>query len=342
MKHSAQLEREAERSRADVEETLEELRSRLRPGQLVDQLVEYARDGAGAEFYGNLKRQVAENPLPVTVIGAGLAWLALASNSSHPRRARSSLNVPSSDYGTIRDRAYGTVRDAERRAGALTDRVSGTVSSSMESAGDAMSDMARTASDTARRSTARLRDAASNVGDRVSSAYTGASDAASRTTHAFAQSVSSAGHSLADSGRSFADFCREQPLVLAGIGVALGAALGAMLPSTETEDRLMGDTADRTKERVQGMVGEQVEKTKALAEEAADKAIAGAQETVNKALESADAAQSESREAQPDGSSDEGRVQAATVEGDVEWTTRDGSGRAADTGYPPGERPSNG
>src|SRR6516164_1582259 len=35
--------------------------------------------------------------------------------------------------------------------------------------------------------------------------------------------------------------CRDQPLVLGGIGVALGAVLGAILPMTEAEDRLMGD-----------------------------------------------------------------------------------------------------
>lgn len=336
MKYSAQLEREAERSRAEVEETLAELRGRLRPGQIVDQLVDYARDGAGAEFYGNLKRQIAENPLPVTVIGAGLAWLALSSNSTHPRRARTG----SVDFGAARERAYGTVRDAERRAAALGDRISG----SIESAAGEISDAARTASDTARRSTARLRDAATSagatVGDRVSSAYVGATDAASRATHAAVQSVSSAGHSLADRSRSFADFCREQPLVLAGIGVALGAALGAVLPSTETEDRLMGDAADQTRDRVQSLVGEQVDKAQSIAAETADGAVAGVQETVDKVLDAVDPAQSGNREED----AESGRMRDDPEDGDIdiEWPTRDGSGRAADSSLPSGERPSNG
>jgi hypothetical protein len=327
MKYSAQLEQEAERNRAEVEETLAELRGRLRPGQIVDQLVDYARDGAGAEFYGNLKRQVAENPLPVTVIGAGLAWLALSSNSSHPRRARSG----SVEVGAMRERAYGTVRDAERRAAALGDGISGSV----ESAAGNISDMARTAADTARTGAARLRGTATSVGDRLSSAYVGATDAASRATHAAAQSVTSAGHSLADRSRNFADFCREQPLVLAGIGVALGAALGAVLPSTETEDRLMGDAADKTKERVQGAIGDQVENVQSVGEDAADRAIAGAQDAIGD-RDTAENAQSGGHEEHPD---------AGLAEGDnvdIEWPTRDGSSRAADTSVPLGERPSNG
>jgi hypothetical protein len=45
------------------------------------------------------------------------------------------------------------------------------------------------------------------------------------------------------------DFCRDQPLVLAGIGLAVGAAIGAMLPRTEAEDQFMGDASDELKEQ---------------------------------------------------------------------------------------------
>ena len=42
---SEQLEREAERQRAHLSATLDELRSRITPGQLVDQTLDYVRDG---------------------------------------------------------------------------------------------------------------------------------------------------------------------------------------------------------------------------------------------------------------------------------------------------------
>ena len=68
-----QLERQSEQNRAEVELTLEELRARLTPGQIIDEVLSYAKDG-GAHFMSNLGRQVTSNPLPVTLIGAGLAW----------------------------------------------------------------------------------------------------------------------------------------------------------------------------------------------------------------------------------------------------------------------------
>lgn len=75
---SAQLEREAEGRRADLSATLDELRSRITPGQLVDQTLDYAREGNVGEFVRNLARDARDNPLPLALIGAGIAWLMVA------------------------------------------------------------------------------------------------------------------------------------------------------------------------------------------------------------------------------------------------------------------------
>ena len=39
------------------------------------------------------------------------------------------------------------------------------------------------------------------------------------------------------------NFCREQPMLVAGLGIAFGAALGAMLPTTRPERRIMGEAS---------------------------------------------------------------------------------------------------
>ena len=56
MKSSQQLELEAEQTRRQLESTLDELRSRLTPGQVVDQMVEYAKVGKAGDFFNNLSR----------------------------------------------------------------------------------------------------------------------------------------------------------------------------------------------------------------------------------------------------------------------------------------------
>jgi hypothetical protein len=82
---SEQFEEEARRARARLSETLEALRTRMTTGQVVDQLTDYAKVGPPAQFFRNLTREAVENPLPLTLIGVGVAWLIIASRLSRPR-----------------------------------------------------------------------------------------------------------------------------------------------------------------------------------------------------------------------------------------------------------------
>jgi hypothetical protein len=63
---------------------LEQLRARTTPGQVLDQTIDYMRNGPAAEFLHNLGREVRENPMPLVLIGIGVAWLMVA--SSHTSR----------------------------------------------------------------------------------------------------------------------------------------------------------------------------------------------------------------------------------------------------------------
>jgi hypothetical protein len=58
MSSSEQLEREAEASRELISSHLAELRGRMTAGQIVDQVMDYARNGTAGEFAENLRRQV--------------------------------------------------------------------------------------------------------------------------------------------------------------------------------------------------------------------------------------------------------------------------------------------
>jgi len=78
MTSSAQLEQHADRQRERIVDTLEELRGRLTPGQIVDQVSDYVSEGTGGAFLRNLRAQCIANPVPVAFMGAGLAWLMLS------------------------------------------------------------------------------------------------------------------------------------------------------------------------------------------------------------------------------------------------------------------------
>src|SRR5512138_3900490 len=81
---SEQLEREAEIARTNLAADLAELRHRMTPGQIVDEVTDYARDTPVAEFARNLVRDLRENPLPLLLIGAGIAW-SIFNRSRRPR-----------------------------------------------------------------------------------------------------------------------------------------------------------------------------------------------------------------------------------------------------------------
>jgi hypothetical protein len=85
-KSPEEVQREVRQSRAEVEETLEAIQERLSPGQLFEQAVDYMRSSNGTDFLRNLGAAVRDNPVPVALVGTGLAWLMLSGSRSRRRR----------------------------------------------------------------------------------------------------------------------------------------------------------------------------------------------------------------------------------------------------------------
>lgn len=251
-KDTHELEREADRARASIESTLEALERRLSPGELVDQVLRVARENGGV-FGRNLATQVRNNPLPVLLTGVGMAWLLTASDRP-PRRAAPG----SSGY---RERAAAMGQSAGERASAMTESARDTATRAGESA-RATADQAR---QRAHDMADRAREGASHAREGVAQARTAALGAA---------------HGLADSTRAGAESLwegydylkREQPLVLGALAVAAGALVGAMLPQTRTEDRMMGEYSEEAREHLQDEVRQRADEARDAAAEAAEAA----------------------------------------------------------------------
>jgi ElaB/YqjD/DUF883 family membrane-anchored ribosome-binding protein len=295
MSTSEQLERETEEERARISETLDELRARMTPGHVVDRLVDYATDSSGGMFFRNLRQQAVENPVPVALVGAGLAWLAIAGRRHYStnRTSADSLVVPTTDkVAAAGDRMADRVRHA-------TDSASDTASKGADQARSAAADLGQRGKATASKLQDTARETAGAVTDTASSAYAAASELAGEATSRAQGAAQSATDSVAEtasttygaaadqarragdklqksasdmrgkvaaSGRSVMDFVYEQPLVVVGLGLAIGAAIGAASPSTEAEDELMGQTSDAIKKETAELAKEQLEKGQAVAE----------------------------------------------------------------------------
>ena len=68
---SREYEREAEASRHRLAGSLRELNHRLTPGNIIDEVLAYAKGGGGS-FLNALSNAAKDNPVPSLLIGAGL------------------------------------------------------------------------------------------------------------------------------------------------------------------------------------------------------------------------------------------------------------------------------
>ncbi|MEC5290742.1 DUF3618 domain-containing protein [Aurantimonas sp. C2-6-R+9] len=301
------LEHEAESHRSRVDSTLDELRDRFSVGQIVDEVSSYLKEGQGSDMARNLGRQVRDNPLALGLIGAGIAWLFTGDSARAEGRhlkgrydqwrddrdyderfdgAFSGGSQPAGGYraGTSEPLSRGTSSGSPRpnpypvTGGASRPSVGGSGTSGSD--GPGMTDKAKAAassagasvSDAASRAGSSISDAASSARDTAARLGHDASEAAWRAEEAAARRAREAGRGIYRAGRSarrtFLDTLYEEPLIMGGVALALGAAVGAALPSTRREDELMGSARDKMRDEAYAYGQDTVERAGHVAEKA--------------------------------------------------------------------------
>lgn len=234
---SEEIEREVEATRAGLDDTIEALKSKMSAGQIIDELAQSLNGAGGGEMLGNLGAQVKENPLAVAMIGAGVAWLMMGKGSGgqsdYPAKTLSNVHLPS---------AAGDLQRSEESAGAA---------SPLHDMKDKATDMAGAA--------------ASHAGDAINKLKTGAMDAAGQAKHgaqSLGQGATNVGHKIQD---RVASSMQQEPLVVGALGLAVGLAIGAALPSTPIEDRTFGAARDKLLGEAKSRASEGLEQAKSVA-----------------------------------------------------------------------------
>lgn len=237
------LERDAERVRAQIADTAEHLKDKMSPGQLMDEVVNYIKDGDASLFLSNFKAQVRDNPMALAMVGGGLAWLMMGSGAATPSDTPQS--APS--RGLAGSAGASATVGRPNAAG----RVGSALSGGVEGVGDAAASLATTASHVAGSAKDQVMATAHDVRDLASD---------------YMSSASKAGADTRDRVKTtFLDALEREPLVLGAIGVAVGAAIGAMLPATRTEQEYLGGTARKVRDTAETALADGVEKAKDVA-----------------------------------------------------------------------------
>jgi len=227
------IEREIDATRADMRATLQALERRFSFDRLVDLTVGRVRE-RGGEFAGNLTDAATRNPLPLLLTSVGVGWMMLAARSGNHESDRNWQSGPGGRRRAddLRDRA-SDIRD---RASQAADQVAGAVDSTRETLKDAVQSSREAFEETAE----SLRSRASRAAEVTREQAGLARERFDRLLH-------------------------DQPLVLGALGLAAGAIIGALLPATEHEDRLLGSMSGK-------VVKDVAQKSSALYETARDTA----------------------------------------------------------------------
>lgn len=80
---STEIQQDIEATRAELDRTITAIERKLTPGQVLDEALGYFRTRPGSG--GDLANWIRENPVPVVLIGIGLAWLLFGPRSAAPR-----------------------------------------------------------------------------------------------------------------------------------------------------------------------------------------------------------------------------------------------------------------
>lgn len=274
MTDAAELEREAEAARARLSDTAEQIRARMSPGQLMDEVLNQFRGGDGSQMLANLRDQARDNPMALALVGSGLAWLMLGSGQT-------SLSPSASSRPSYGDRSFGSYRQ-DSASGLGTSRYDsdrglgyGAGNTASDWAGGSEGEAGRDWSGAAAQAVQGASDALASARTEVGEGLSEAGEQARRMAHdlrsAGHDAVGGIRHSASDVGGqardTFLDVLEREPLVIGAIGLAVGAAIGAFLPATDIERQHLGPAGEALKEKADALVDRGMAKAKEAAAE---------------------------------------------------------------------------
>jgi ElaB/YqjD/DUF883 family membrane-anchored ribosome-binding protein len=129
-----------------------------------------------------------------------------------------------------------------------------------------------------------IKSKVADAGEKVRSGAIAAADSWTSSKYAVRDRMSrTAGTAQAQANRAregFNTLLEEQPIILGALGLAVGAAIGTMLPSTEQEDRLLGPARDKMISQIKERGSEVYEQVREKAEDTVEKVQQAGQNTM--------------------------------------------------------------
>jgi hypothetical protein len=186
-----------------------------------------------------INQAIRENPLAAGLIGVGL-FMTFFGKAGIPQLA---AKLPGAAMGTARaatDGISATARTVTDAASAAGSKLSDVASNLTDQASEAAASVSGSVPNL---DTGKLADRAAEMKDNLTA---GAQQVRARVTTA-AQSGWDASAALRG---QLSDSLERQPLLLGALGLAIGASIASVLPTTQAEQELVGDKASALRDEV--------------------------------------------------------------------------------------------
>lgn len=228
--------------RADLAQNIDKLRESVTTDQLFGQAMDYAKSNIGP-YARAIDGVVRSNPMATAMVGVGLAWLVFGRKTRKPQERPLAgtrfealsrwedeggpvVDDPSDDERWIKE--SDALRDRAARALA---RLDAAARRNLVPASEIAQEHARVLADLAKSLRATMGQGLETL----------SAEARDRLIALREEAYAARIAAVQQSSR----LIEERPLVAGAIGMAIGAAVGSVLPGSAVEDRLFGQERDR-------------------------------------------------------------------------------------------------
>lgn len=286
-----EIERDIERDRAEMSGTLDALQEKFSVSAIASDIGSMFQ-GQGGQLGRSISQTVGRNPIAVTMVGVGLAWLVIGQSRSRASEAstwspsvspnrrnpvagqtprtddqpfpgRRTDLFPAYDNDTAWYNSSGPGANRHQRRETDTDRPQDEadgIRATLRHGADAVTASVSQAAGS-------VRATAMDLTERLLSGTEGFSDEAKERILSARRMAHEARVASQDamqrSSRAAQNMFEDQPLMVGALAVAIGAAIGGALPHSHVEDEAMGAERDRLFADAQRLFHE--ERTKAMA-----------------------------------------------------------------------------
>jgi ElaB/YqjD/DUF883 family membrane-anchored ribosome-binding protein len=286
--------------RERVGDTATELKTMVSPAHIKQEIKDYVRQERES-LIDTMQRKARENPLQVAAIGAAIAYPAWSLLRAVPTPlwliGAGLFLTTTRGQQTVKE-VQAKVDDTVQQASEKVSEVATSIQSDLEGRVAGVRDTVAEARDAASAKVGSLTDKAGSLTEQARAAFHDAHDAITGAAGNAAAQASAAADRVATTGAETAgnlkdraagmatssqnavvDFVKQNPLLVAGVGAAVGALIAASIPPSEAENRLFGSGSEKVKDKAREAAAEGIERAgEAVAAVAGAAASAAARE----------------------------------------------------------------